>query len=162
MTEVLHEQNEQQETRNPRPIGRFLLGLEEFYGKNDPMDYARTFARTGDNFQRHKHKSVKVFGDEVMIDGRKVELEFEISRFAYIWRIVVFAEKHLTEHLSTNYNPHGGEMYELHCAVPQSRGSYAEYGNQRNAIRRREFDSAEQLSMLQGVIERVVGQHYDS
>lgn len=153
MTEVLHDQNEQ---RNPRPIGRFLLGLEDFSGQFDPIEYAATFARTGDNFQKHKHKSVKVGGDEVAVDGRSVELEFEISRFAYIWRIIVFAEKHKAEDVSTGYQPHGGETYELHCAMPKSSGCYAEYGNQRNIIRRQEFDDSRHLNMLQGVVERIV------
>lgn len=153
MTEVLNDQNEQ---RNPRPIGRFLLGMEDFSGEYDPMEYARNFARNGDNFQKHKHKSTRVDGEELVVDGRKVELEFEISRFAYIWRIIVFAEKHKTEHLATGYQPHGGETYELHCAVPNPSGTYAEYGNQRNIIRRREFDDPEHLNMLQGVVERIV------
>lgn len=140
-----------------RPIGRFLLGMEEFEGLNDPVEFAATFARTDGNFQKHRHKSVRVNGEDVHVDGRKVELEFEISRYAYIWRIIVFAEQHRTEHLSTNYSPHGGETYELHCSTPKPSGTYAEYGNQRNIIRRREFESPEQIRMLQGVVERVVG-----
>jgi hypothetical protein len=158
MTEVLHDQNEQ---RNPRPIGRFLLGMEGFEGRYDPIEFASSFARSGDRFQKHKHKSVRVDGEEVLIDGRKVEVEFKISRYAYIWRIIVFAEKHLTEHLSTNYQPHGGETYELHCAVPKSSGTYAEYGAQRNIIRQREFNEDSQLAILQGVVERVVRLSYD-
>lgn len=153
MTEVLKHQNEQ---RDARPIGRFLLGMEDFSGKYNPMEYAEKFARSDGNFQKHKHKSVRVNDEDVMVDGRKVELEFEISEFAYIWRIIVFAERYRTEHLSTNYQPHGGEVYELHCAIPKSSGSYEEYGSQRNIIRRREFDNSDQLNMLQGIIERVI------
>lgn len=156
MTEVLHDKNDQQNERKARPIGRFLLGMEEFVGKNDPMEFATQYARTGDNFQKHKHKSVRVDGAEVLIDGRRVEVEFEISKFAYIWKIIVFAEQHRAEHLSTNYHPHGGEMYELHCAVPENSGKYAEYGIHRHIIRQREFDSMDQISILQGVIERVI------
>lgn len=153
MTEVLNNQNEQ---RDSRPIGRFLLGMEEFEGLHDPVEFAATFARTDGNFHKHRHKSVRVDGEDVFVDGRKVELEFEISRYAYIWRIIVYAEQHRTEHLSTNYSPHGGETYELRCSTPKPSGTYAEYGNQRNIIRRREFDDPQQLRMLQGVVERIV------
>lgn len=153
MTEVLNTQNEQ---RQPRPIGRFLLGMEDFSGKNDPVEYAAEFVRSSDNFQKYKHTSVKVDSEELSIDGRNVELEFEIGRYAYIWRIIVFAEQYKTEHLSTGYQPHGGETYELHCSTPVSSGRYAEYGNLRNIIRRRDIDTPEQLNMLQGVIERLV------
>lgn len=154
MTEVLNDQNEQ---RDPRPIGRFLLGLEEYRGKNDPYTYAKEFAMRPGNFSRFKHTSLKVGShDEVTVDGRNVELEFEISKYAYIWKIIVFAERHLTEHLSTGYIPHGGERYELHCALPKSHANYYERGVQGRVIRQREFDSEDELQTLQGLIERLI------
>jgi hypothetical protein len=145
------------ENSDERPIGRFLLGLDEYEGRHDPYEYARDFARTDGNFQRYKHISREVPDTrEIEVDGRKVDLKFEISRYAYIWRIIVFAERHRTEHLSTNYQPHGGEVYDLYCATPKPAGKYYEYGNQRNIIRQREFNSPEQIRILQGVVERLV------
>ncbi len=154
MTEVLNNQNEE---RNPRPIGRFLLGLEDYKGEQDPFEYASEFASRPGNFAKFKHKSLNVGNTrDIMIDGRGMTLDFSISRYAYIWKIIIFAERHLTEHLSTNYTPHGGERYEIRCSVAKSQGSYTEYGVQGMAIKNREFDSAEQLQTLQGLIESII------
>lgn len=90
------------------------------------------------------------------IDDRDVELEFSIERFAYVWSIRVAAERHKTEHLKTNYVPHGGEQYELHCAESMLLGKYYEYGAQGNKMRKREFTSSEFLRKLQGVVERMI------
>ena len=148
----------QNEIRDLRPIGRFLLGLEDYKGEHDRMTYAEEFGRRPGNFQKYRHKSLKVSeaDQELFLDGRKVTLEFSIDRYAYIWKIIVAAEVRLTEHIGTNYHSHGGEQYELHCASPKSSGSYSEYGSQGKPIREREFDSEEILNKIQGIVERLV------
>lgn len=155
MTEVLSEQNEQ---RDGRPIGRFLLGFDGFAGQNDPLEYASRFSQLPDNFRKYRHKRATVTGTskDILIDGREVTLEFTIARTALIWTVNVAAERHTIEDIATNYQPHGGEIYELHCATPQTHGRYIEYGLQRRALRQHEFDSVETLLILQGVVERLV------
>lgn len=160
MTEVLSEQNEQ---RDPRPIGRFLLGFDNFAGKNDPMDFASDFARQPGNFQKYKHRSLAVPGvdTEFLIDGRKVTLEFSIARSALIWTVSIAAEKHRIEDLSTGHIPHGGEQYELHCAKPNSHGMYREYDMQRSTRKQFRYDDTEVLLCIQGLVENLIDtQHY--
>ncbi|MDQ5982826.1 MAG: hypothetical protein QG549_824 [Patescibacteria group bacterium] len=156
MTEVLSEQYEQ---RDGRPIGRFLLGLDGFAGQNDPLEYASRFSQLPDNFRKYRHKRVKVPGTnkDILIDGREVTLEFSIARTALIWTVNVAAEQHTIEDIAVNYQPHGGEIYELHCAAPQSNGRYIEYGLQRRALRQHEFYQPETLMILQGVVEQIIG-----
>lgn len=156
MTEVLSEQNEQ---RDGRPIGRFLLGLDGFAGRTDPLEYASKFSQLPDNFRKYRHKRATVTGTskDILIDGREVTLEFTIARTALIWTVNVAAERHMVEDIAANYQPHGGETYELYCAKPRSRGRYTEYGLQRRALRQHEFDEPDILSKLQGLVERIVG-----
>lgn len=155
MTEVLSEQNEQ---REPRPIGRFLLGLDDYVGHEDPMEYATRFAQQPDNFRKYRHRSaaVTVMNKEVTIDGRGVTLEFEIGRFALVWTVTVAAERHRIENLATAYIPHGGELYQLHCAKPKSFGTYREYNMQRRIQAQTVFESPEALNHLQGLVETLL------
>lgn len=155
MTEVLSEQNEQ---RNGRPIGRFLLGLDDFVGQNDPLEYASRFSHLPGNFQKYRHKRVKVPGAsrDILIDGREVTLEFSIARTALIWTVNIAAERHTVEHIGMNYQPHGGEIYELHCSKPKSHGRYVEYGLQRRPLRQNEFDNPTTLNVIQGLVEQLI------
>lgn len=155
MTEVLSEQNEQ---RDGRPIGRFLLGFDDYNGRHDSLTYATDFVNMPGNFQKYKHKRVvvKEANRDIHIDGRDVELAFAIARSALIWTLTVAAERHRVDDLSTGYIPHGGEQYELHCAKPQSFGMYHEYNMQRRIMRQQHFDSPDVLSCLQGVVETLL------
>lgn len=160
MTEVLSEQNEQ---RDPRPIGRFLLGIETYSGQYDPLTFATEFAHIPGNFQKYKHKTAKVgnMNRDIIIDGREVSLEFSIARSALIWTVSIAAEKHRIEDLSTGYIPHGGEQYELHCAKPNSHGIYREYDMQRRTLKQFRYDDMEVLLCIQGLVENLVDtQHY--
>lgn len=153
MTEILREQNEQPD---PRPIGRFLLGMQDYHGQHDPFSFAAEFAAQPGNFRKYKHKSSTVQMDEpIKIDGRQVTLEFKIDHMAYIWKIIVAAEQRRTDNIHTNYLTHGGERYELHCSIPKSHGKYQEYGAQGTALRQMDFDSEPLLRKLQGIVERI-------
>lgn len=154
MTEVLQDQNEQ---RNPRPVGRFLLGLEEYEGRHDPFEFAMQYASRPGAFLLHKHVSAKVeVAKDLTIDDRDVKLEFAIERSAYVWRIIVAAERHKTQHLADAYLPHGGELYELRCAQPNSIAVYHEYGVQGRTLRSRKFEEHPLLQKLQGVVEHLL------
>lgn len=155
MTEVLSEQNEQ---RDGRPIGRFLLGFDDYVGQYDPLEYATRFSHLQGNFRKYKHKRVNVHeaSKDVVIDGRQVTLEFSIARTALIWTVNVAAQRHTIDDIATNYQPHGGETYELHCANPKSHGRYVEYGLQRVPLRQHEFDTPDVLNRLQGLVENLI------
>ena len=155
MTEVLPTQNDQQ--RNPRPIGRFLLGFEQYAETKDPFAYAAEFAHLPGNFEKYKHTSLKIesAGDEA-IDDRGVQLEFMIDRYSYVWKIIVAAERHKTEDIGRNYVTHGGEQYELHCSVSKNIGYYREYTSQGMIMRERQIESGDELQTLQGLIEQLV------
>jgi hypothetical protein len=154
MTEVLNDQNEQ---RNPRPIGRFLLGLEGYTSEHDPFEYAKNFVSQSGNFHKYRNKFLKIKEQhELDIDGRAVELEFSVSRNAYIWKVIMAAEQFSTESIGTAYVPHGVDKYELRCAQPKSRAEYRESNVQGIVIRRREFADDERLAMLQGLVERLL------
>lgn len=161
MTEVLSEQNEQ---RDGRPIGRFLLGFDDYNGHHDSLTYATNFVNIPGNFQKYKHKTVvvKEANNDLRIDGRDVVLAFSIARSALIWTVTVAAERHRIDDLSTGHIPHGGERYELHCAKPKSFGTYREYDMQRRAMRQQEFDSPVLLNRLQGVVETLLGSNLHS
>lgn len=155
MTEVLSEQNEQ---RDPRPIGRFLLGLDGYSGRHDPLTYASQFAHLPGNFQKHKHRSAKVedINKDIVIDERQVTLEFSIARSALIWTVTVSAERHRMGDIATGYIPHGGEQYELHCAKPKSFGIYRQFDMQRRIMKQHEFDAPDVLNRLQGLVENLL------
>lgn len=155
MTEVLSEQNEQ---REPRPIGRFLLGLDDFVGREDPLEYATRFSQQPDNFRMYRHRSVNVplANKELTIDGRGVTLEFAIGRSALVWTVTIAAERHRIEDFATAYIPHGGEQYQLHCANPKSFGTYREYGMQRRIQTQKSFETPAALNHLQGLVETLL------
>lgn len=159
MTEFLREQNEH---RDPRPIGRFLLGMHDYAGVHDPFAFAAEFAMQPGNFRKYKHKSANVQMDEpIQIDGRNVTLEFKIDHMAYIWKIIVAAEQRRAADITTNYLSHGGERYELHCSIPKSHGHYQEFGAQGIALRQMDFDSEFLLQKLQGVVEFIISAAQD-
>lgn len=141
-----------------RPIGRFLIGLEQYSGQHDPYEFAREFAGNSDNFQRYKHNSREVPDIKYLeVDGRRVFLEFCVERYAYVWRIAVAAERlDHAEAIRKNQHPHGGERYELHCATPASRGKYYERGSQGSVIREKEFETKAELNKLQGLVEALL------
>ena len=154
MTEFFSEQNDQ---RDPRPIGRFLLGFEDYEETADPFTYAVAFAHLPGHFERHKHKSVKIEdANEKVIDGRSVQLEFKVDRYSYIWKLTIAAEKRHGEDIGTGYVSHGGEQYELHSSVSKNVGYYREYNSQGGVVRERQFDSAEELTALQSLVEQLL------
>lgn len=156
MTEIISEQKDQ---RDPRPIGRFLLGFEISTETRDPFTYARDYSRLPGNFEKHKHKSIKIEDtNELTLDGRNVELEFMIDRFGYVWKITIAAEARTSAQLATNYMTHGGEQYELHCSVLKNAGHYREYNSQGGIVRTRQLDSTEELGALQDIVERLLPQ----
>ena len=154
MPEVLNEQNEE---RDPRPIGRFLLGLEDYASEHSPFEYAKEFVSRAGNFQKYRNKFLKINGQHaVEVDGRAAELEFSIGRNAFIWRIVMAAERFSTEHIGKAHIPNGVQKYELHCMQPKTRAKYHEFNVQGMVIRQREFNDEEQVTMLQGLVERLL------
>jgi hypothetical protein len=140
--------------KEERPIGRFLLDIEDTVSEEDPYEYARQFVRRPGNFEKYKHKSIKV--GTANMDGHIVDVEFKIDRFEYVWKVSASGEEYGIDHISRGSIPLGGEIYELHCAEKGTSGSYAELNVQRSVIRSKEFESEKNLQLLQGLIESIV------
>ncbi len=119
-----------------RPVGRFLLGLEDLESKHDTYTYALRFATDYQDILDHNRQASRVAVEE--IDGQRVELEFVADQpnGGYVWRIAV-----------------GAEQYELHADNYETYGTYYEFTSQRAVLRRRHITSMTDLSVLESVVE---------
>ena len=121
-----------------RPIGRFLLGLEEKRIMHDPYEYAARFAANYRDILNPQWRAARVSVEEMY--GQRVELEFATNSHVH---------GHYTWHLCAK-----SEQYDIFCSENGEWGAtHYEFSSLRAVMRRHEVTDSGVLEGLQSIIE---------